>query len=91
MALYNADLKPLENGTTHSYEHATRLFLSDNFRLAPKQSFLYYVCINVDQSALQTLIGSLGSEAVSSQSLIEQYFKVCEAADLTQEDIEKKY
>ena len=73
MALYNADLKPLENGTTHSYEHATRLFLSDNFRLAPKQTFLYYVCINVDQSALQTLVGSLGSEAVSSQSLIEQY------------------
>lgn len=73
MALYNADLKPLENGTTHSYEHATRLFLSDNYRLAPKQSFLYYVCINVDQSALQSLLGSLGSEAVSSQSLIEQY------------------
>lgn len=73
MALYNADLKPLENGTTHPYDHATRLFLSDNFRLAPKQSFLYYVCLNVDQSALQTLLGSLGSESVSSQSLIEQY------------------
>ena len=73
MALYNADLKPLENGTTHPYDHATRLFLSDNFRLAPKQSFLYYVCINIDQSALQTLTGSLGSEPVSSQSLIEQY------------------
>ena len=72
MALYNADLKPLENGTTHPYDHATRLFLSDNFRLAPKQSFLYYVCINVDQSALQSLIG-LGSDPVSSQSLIEQY------------------
>ena len=72
MALYNADLKPLA-GPTHPYDHATRLFLSDNFRLAPKQSFLYYVCINVDQSALQTLLGSLGSEAVSSQSLIEQY------------------
>ena len=72
MALYNADLKPLENGTTHPYDHATRLFLSDNFRLAPKQSFLYYVCINVDQSALQSLVG-LGSDPVSSQSLIEQY------------------
>lgn len=73
MALYNADLKPLENGTTHPYDHATRLFLSDNFRLAPKQTFLYYVCINVDQSALQTLLGALGSESVSSQTLIEQY------------------
>ena len=74
MALYNADLKPLANGvSTHPYDHATRLFLADNFRLAPKQTFLYYVCINVDQSALQSLLGSLGSEAVSSQTLIEQY------------------
>lgn len=74
MALYNADLKPLANGTsTHSYEHATRLFLSDNFRLAPKQTFLYYVCINVDQSVLQNILGGLASESVSSQSLIEQY------------------
>ena len=72
MALYNADLKPLA-GATHPYDHATRLFLSDNFRLAPKQSFLYYVFINVDKIALQTLVGSLCSEAVSSQSLIEQY------------------
>ena len=73
MALYNADLKPLENGTTHSYDHATRLFLSDNFRLAPKQSFLYYVCINVNQDALQNIIGGLSSDPVSSQTLIEQY------------------
>lgn len=74
MALYNADLKPLASGTyTHSYEHAQRLFLADNFRLAPKQSFLYYVCINVDQGALQSILGSIASEAVSSQSLIEQY------------------
>lgn len=77
MALYNADLKPLESGVpTHSYEHATRLFLDDNFRLTPKQKFLYYVCINVNQSLLQNLLGLLpnnGSEAVSSQTLIEQY------------------
>ena len=72
MALYNADLKPLV-GATHPYDHATRLFLSDNFRLAPKQSFLYYVCINVDQSALQSILGGLASDPVSSQTLIEQY------------------
>ena len=73
-SLYNADLKPLESGTyTHYYDHATRLFLADNFRLAPKQSFLYYVCINVDQSILQSLLGGLGQDPVSSQSLIEQY------------------
>ena len=72
--LYNSDLKPLESGEyTHYYDHATKLFLADNFRLAPKQTFLYYVCINVDVSALQSILGAFGSESVSSQSLIEQY------------------
>jgi hypothetical protein len=72
--LYNSDLKPLESGDyTHYYDHATKLFLADNFRLAPKQSFLYYVSINVDISALQNLLGQLGQEGTSSQTLIEQY------------------
>lgn len=87
-ALYNANLKPLDPGVyTHPYDHATKLFLADNYRLAPKQSFLYYVCLNIDQTAVQAYnsqtsfvdgigaaIGSiLGANAVSSQSLIEQY------------------
>lgn len=72
--LYNSDLKPLESGEyTHYYDHATKLFLADNLRLAPKQKFLYYVCINVDVSALQSILGAFGSETVSSQTLIEQY------------------
>lgn len=76
-SLYNADLKSIDPGAkTHPYDHATRLFLSDNLRLAPKQSFLYYVCINVDigtinaTSVLQSLIAPDGT---SSQTLIEQY------------------
>lgn len=76
-SLYNADLKSIDPGAkTQPYDHATRLFLSDNFRLAPKQSFLYYVCINVDigtinaASILQSLIAPDGT---SSQTLIEQY------------------
>ena len=76
-SLYNADLKSIESGAkTHPYDHATRLFVSDNLRLAPKQSFLYYVCINVDvgtinsTSILQSLIAPDGA---SSQTLIEQY------------------
>jgi hypothetical protein len=81
MALYNADLKPLENGTsTHSYEHATRLFLTDNYRLAPKQSFLYYVCINVANGVsdnfaggLSTAISGVLSGETSTQNLFEQY------------------
>lgn len=76
-SLYNADLKSINSGIkTHPYDHATRLFLSDNLRLAPKQSFLYYVCLNVDTgtinptSILQSLIAPDGT---SSQTLIEQY------------------
>lgn len=76
-SLYNADLKSIDSGIkTHPYDHATKLFLSDNYRLAPKQSFLYYVCINVDvgaisaSSILQSLIAPDGT---SSQTLIEQY------------------
>ena len=75
-SLYNADLKPIASGaTTYPYDHATRLFVSDNYRLAPKQTFLYYVCINVDtgtltgSSILQSLIAPDGT---SSQTLIEQ-------------------
>ena len=73
--LYNSDLKPLESGTfTHYYDHATKLFLADNFRLAPKQKFLYYVCINMSQSAVQSILpGFGGNDPASSQTLIEQY------------------
>jgi hypothetical protein len=75
-SLYNANLKPLAPGVaTHPYDHATKLFLSDNFRLAPKQSFLYYVCINVDVGILQNMYSNMQSigDPASSQTLVEQY------------------
>lgn len=60
--LYNADLKPLASGVpTQPYQHAAKLFLSDNYRLAPKQTFLYYVVINVDPSQSAFGGGFLGS------------------------------
>ena len=63
--LYNADLKPLEPGVyTHSYNHAAKLFVGDNFRLAPKQTSLYYVVIEIDPSQTQ-LGGGLVAEALS--------------------------
>jgi hypothetical protein len=72
--LYNADLKPLGNGVkTHPYQHATKLFLDDNYRLAPKQSFLYYVCINIDVGILQSILSGGYSDPASSQDLVEQY------------------
>ena len=78
-SLYNADLKPLAPGeSTHPYDHATKLFVRDNFRLAPKQSFLYYVCVNVDSDVLQNILNGIVNtlnavEPVSSETLIEQY------------------
>lgn len=75
-SLYNAPLKPINAGEkTHPYEHAAKLFLTDNFRLAPKQSFLYYVVINVNQSIGQSLVSIFNSsvQTVSSLSLSEQY------------------
>lgn len=75
-SLYNADLKPLAYGTkTHSYDHATKLFVADNMRLMPKQKFLYYVVINIDVGIIQNLLTSSQSisDPISSQDLIQQY------------------
>lgn len=80
--LYNADLKPLTPGTyTHPYQHATKLFLADTFRLAPKQSFLYYVVINVNNNLGNDLLSQITglfsqqifTSQISSQTTIEQY------------------
>jgi hypothetical protein len=57
MSLYNSNLKTLEPGEyTQPYKHATKLFVADTFRLAPKQSYLYYVVFEIDPS--QTDLGS---------------------------------
>lgn len=70
MPLYNADLKPLAAGVgTHDWQHAAKLFLADNLRLAPKQSFLYYVCVNINQDFLTGVMGT----GVSSQGMSDQY------------------
>jgi hypothetical protein len=43
--------------------------LADNLRLAPKQTFLYYVCININQDFLNSIFGT----GISSQGLNDQY------------------
>jgi hypothetical protein len=75
-SLYNADLKPIgSNVKTQPYQHATKLFVADNLRLAPKQSFLYYVVLNINQSVTAGLTSMIGAStnAISSQSIFEQY------------------
>lgn len=75
-SLYNADLKPIgQDVKTHPYDHATKLFVADSYKLAPKQSFLYYVVLNVNQTVgagLASMVGA-ATNAISSQSLFEQY------------------
>lgn len=62
MSLYNSNLKTLAPGEyTQPYKHATRLFVDDTFRLAPKQSFLYYVVFEVDTSQTELGGGVLNS------------------------------
>jgi hypothetical protein len=57
MSLYSSNLNSLTPGEyTQPYKHATKLFVSDTFRLAPKQSFLYYVVFEIDPS--QTELGN---------------------------------
>ena len=67
---YNADLKPLAPGTsTHPYNHAAKLFIADNLRLAPKASYLYYVVITIDPSQTGYGGGLLGT----ALSLADRY------------------
>ena len=51
MAYNNQFLNPINtstNGKIFDYSHATQLFVADNYRLAPKYSYLYYVKFDKD-------------------------------------------
>jgi len=39
-------------GDLGDYAHASRLFLSNNYRLAPKTKFLYHVSFNLNERAI---------------------------------------
>ena len=36
------------------YQHASRLYIDDNYKLMPKQKFLFHVVFNLDESLFQT-------------------------------------
>ena len=52
MPSINNFLKGFQNNLPgmKDYRHATRLFLDDNFKLAPKQKFLFHVVFSVDEN-----------------------------------------
>jgi len=44
-----------EDRNLADYQHASRLYVEDNFRLAPKTKFLYYVVFNINPNATQDI------------------------------------
>jgi hypothetical protein len=41
--------------TLRDYQHASRLFVDDNFRLAPKSKFLFHVSFSINSAALKSI------------------------------------
>ena len=52
---YNAYSSTLKDSIVQvkDYAHASRIFVDDNFRLFPKQNFLFHVVFNINQAALK--------------------------------------
>jgi len=55
MPSINNFLKGFQDGLPgmKDYQHASRLYLDDNFRLMPKQKFLFHVVFNTDETLFQ--------------------------------------
>ena len=56
MPSINNFLKGFQDGLPgmKDYQHASRLYIDDNFKLMPKQKFLFHVVFNLDESLFQT-------------------------------------
>ena len=52
--LVNGALSP--KGDMADYTHAARLYTDDNFRLAPKQKFLYHVTLNLNENVVNKIL-----------------------------------
>ena len=52
--LVNGALSP--KGDMADYAHAARLYTDDNFRLAPKQKFLYHVTLNLNENVVNKVL-----------------------------------
>lgn len=51
----NSYLKPDPNVIFRDQQHAARLFVDDNFRLAPKHKFLFHVAFSINPAALKSI------------------------------------
>lgn len=55
MANTSKYLQPNPYVNLRDYQHASRLFVDDNFRLAPKNKFLFHVSFSINSSALKSI------------------------------------
>lgn len=51
----NQFLNNTSGTVVRDYQHAARLFVDDNFRLLPKQKFLFHVAFNINPAALTNI------------------------------------
>ncbi len=51
----NQNLKSDPNVTLRDQQHASKMFAVDQFRLAPKQKFLFHVSFSINEAALQLI------------------------------------
>jgi hypothetical protein len=51
----NQNLYSPNNTTLKDYQHAARIFTDDQFRLLPKNKFLFHVAFNINQNALKNI------------------------------------
>ena len=60
MPSINNFLKGFQDGLPgmKDYQHASRLYIDNNFKLMPKQKFLFHVVFNLDESIFQTKFSS---------------------------------
>lgn len=62
-------------GKLANYRHATRLFVDDTLRLAPKSKFLFYLSVEVDENVLR-------SSAFRQREHGQEFGMLCKSADL---------
>lgn len=55
MANTSKYLQPNSSVNLRDYQHASRLFVDDNFRLAPKSKFLFHVSFSINSAALKSI------------------------------------
>ena len=73
MPSINNYLKSFQNNLPgmKDFRHASRLYLDDNFKLLPKQKFLFHVVITTDEDLFSTETGFNRSESLQLNMLVK--------------------